>query len=84
MAQFNVQLRQHGNDRGAVLGGDAAPVRRETDRAVDSAGIYIDKTEFFRAFAGDRALARAGGPVDGNGYGFHSVISFSGIARPAA
>lgn len=70
----------------AAMSLEAMPRRyaAETDRAVDSAGIYIDKTEFFRRFAGDRALARAGGPVNGNGYGFHSVISFSGIARPAA
>ena len=84
MAQLNAQLRQHGNNRGAVSGRDAAPVRRKTNRAVDRAGIHIQKTEFFRRFAGDCAFPRTGGTVNGDGYGFHSVISFSGIARPAA
>ena len=67
----NLQEKGSGNTGATnalrVMGIDNRPLCREAERAVDRAGIDVDKSEPRRGRLGDGALSRAGRPVDRDG-----------------
>ena len=84
--QRHLDLGQHRDDMLLILSDQSASKSRQTDGAVQSAGIHINIAEFLRGKTRDGRFSGARGAVDSNS-DRHSVLlrnSLFVIAKPEA